>query len=112
MPDQVRERFEPGTDHGGSDAPDGRGVRYLEWSWDPDPADDSYVTEYAFVLREPDGSVWSRHETHRHGLYPEAEWLRLLTAAGFEARAVEEETTEDRTPRLVFVARRPGNETR
>ncbi|HYF39883.1 MAG TPA: class I SAM-dependent methyltransferase, partial [Gemmatimonadales bacterium] len=30
LPDYVRENFTPGTDHGGHDAPDGRGLRYLE----------------------------------------------------------------------------------
>ena len=39
VPDEVAETFEPHTDHGGTDADDGRAVRFLEWSWDPDPAD-------------------------------------------------------------------------
>ena len=43
LPDYVREAFLPGTDQGGHDAGDGRGFRYLEWRWDPDPADDTYV---------------------------------------------------------------------
>ena len=29
VPDNIAENFEPGTDHGGHDAPDGRGARYL-----------------------------------------------------------------------------------
>ena len=32
----LRETFQPSTDHGGHDR-DGRGLRYLEWTWDPDP---------------------------------------------------------------------------
>src|SRR5262245_42632219 len=39
-PDHVRENFGPSTDHGGHDGPD-RSMRYLEWTWDPDPADHS-----------------------------------------------------------------------
>ena len=39
VPDDIAENFEPDTDHGGHDAPDGRGARYLEWSTDPDPDD-------------------------------------------------------------------------
>ena len=39
FPDCTAETFDPGSDHGGTDAPDGRGVRYLEWVWDPDPGD-------------------------------------------------------------------------
>jgi SAM-dependent methyltransferase len=37
VPDRIAGTFEPATDHGGSDAADGRGARYLQWEWDPDP---------------------------------------------------------------------------
>jgi SAM-dependent methyltransferase len=108
LPDSTRETFEAGADHGGSDAADGRGVRYLEWSWDPDPADTTTRTEYAFVLREADGSTRVVHETHHHGLFGRDEWLEVLGQAGFTARPVLEETTEDRPPRQLFVGHRPG----
>ncbi|WP_027481205.1 class I SAM-dependent methyltransferase [Deinococcus pimensis] len=106
VPDQTRETFEPGCGCGGNDGPDGRGVRFMDWSWDPDPSDGTFRTEYAFLLREADGSVRSVHETHELGLFGRAEWLRWLAEAGFEAERVTEVTTEDRTPRDVFVARR------
>ena len=32
VPDDTRETFAPGTDHGGDDGPDGRAARYLEWT--------------------------------------------------------------------------------
>jgi hypothetical protein len=82
-------------------------VRYLEWTWDPDPADSWALTEYAFLLRDPDGSVEVVHETHRLGLFGRDDWLRLLGDAGFEPEVVVEETSEDRTPRDFFVGRRP-----
>jgi SAM-dependent methyltransferase len=107
VPDNTAEDFEPGTGYGGSDGDGGRGARYLEWSWDPDPADTWTVTEYAFLLREADGTVRSVHETHRTGLFPTATWLRLLAGAGFTAGAVTEETTEDREPRDFFTGLRP-----
>ncbi len=108
IPDNTTETYEAGTDHGGTDGPDGRGVRFLEWSWDPDPGDSWTLTDYAFVLRDADGSVRVVHETHRTGLFSRTHWLRLLADVGFEAEAVVEETTEDRTPRDVFVAHRPA----
>ena len=64
------------------------------------------LTEYAFLLRDPDGSVRVVHETHRTGLFGRETWLRLLAEAGFEPDAVIEETTEDRAPRVMFVGRR------
>ena len=47
VPDDIAENFEPETEHGGHDAADGRGVRYLSWSTDPDPTDTTTLTEYA-----------------------------------------------------------------
>jgi len=107
MPDDIRETFEEGTDHGGDDAADGRGVRYLEWDWDPKPGDTWKLTEYAFLLREIDGSIQMVHETHRTGLFSGDVWVRLLSEVGFEPEIVTEVTTEDRAPRELFIGRRP-----
>jgi SAM-dependent methyltransferase len=107
VPDDTAETYEPGTDHGGIDGPAGRAVRYLEWSWDPDPGDSWTVTEYSFLLRDSDGSVRSVHETHRTGLFSRQLWLQILTDAGFQAQAITEVTTEDRRARELFVGHRP-----
>jgi SAM-dependent methyltransferase len=106
IPDHTAETFEASADHGGTDDADGRGVRYLEWAWDPDPADTWTLTEYAFLLREVDGSVQSVHETHRTGLFSRDVWLRLVADAGFDPEAVPEVTSEDRGPRELFVGQR------
>ena len=90
LPDFVRETFEPGSEHDGLDAPDGRGLRWLEWRWDPDPSDDTYVVEYAFLLRDPDGRVTSEHDRHVEGLFSRDGWLAWLAAAGIPATAVRD----------------------
>lgn len=108
VPDHVAETFEAASECGGSDDADGRGARYLDWSWDPDPTDTWTLTEYALLLRDRDGSVRVVHETHRTGLFGRDTWLRLLAGTGFEPTVVPEETSEDRPPRQFFVARRPG----
>ena len=82
LPDYVRETFVPGTDCDGHDAADGRGLRYLEWRWDPDPADNTYAVEYAFLLRETDGKVVVEHDRHQEGLFPRADWLVWFEEAG------------------------------
>ena len=107
-PDHLAENFSPETDCDGNDGADGRGVRYLNWSHGPYVGDgDSTIhTEYAFVFREPDGRVFSAHETHVTGLFPKATWVALLREAGFAPEAVTEDTTEDREPRVLFVAHR------
>ena len=107
VPDHTTETFEADSEHGGSDDADGRGARYLAWTWDPDPADTSIITEYAFLLREADGSVRAVHETHRTGLFSRDVWLRRLADVGFDPYIVTEQTAEDRAARDLFLARRP-----
>lgn len=106
VPDNIAENFEPSTDYGGQDAPDGRGARYLSWSSDPDPTDTRTHADYAFLLRETDGVVEVVHDTHEFGLFPRALWLRVLSDVGFRARSVAEVTTENRPPREFFVGTR------
>ncbi len=108
MPDDLAETFVETTEHGGSDAPDGRGARFLEWTWDPDPSDSWIRTEYLFVLRDSDGAVRTRHETHRTGLFPREAWMDVLTDAGLSPLIVTETTDDDRPGREIFVAHRPS----
>jgi SAM-dependent methyltransferase len=106
-PDHVRENFRPSTDHGGHDG-EGRGLRYLEWTWDPDPDDSTYVVDYAYLLRERDGSVRVEHDRHVEGLFARADWLRLLAEAGFVPSVVALEHSELESGSYeVFVGKRP-----
>lgn len=107
-PDHVRETFQPGTDCGGHDGPD-RSLRYLEWSWDPDPADTTAVTDYVYALRGVDGAVEVVHDRHVEGLFPRETWLRLLREAGFEPRRVPFDHSElEPGSYEIFVARKPA----
>src|SRR2546427_2935180 len=84
VPDHLRDNLRPSTDHGGEDGEDGRALRYLEWTYDPDPNDTTYTVDYAYLLREPDGSVRVEHDRHIEGLFSRDTWLRLLREAGFQ----------------------------
>jgi SAM-dependent methyltransferase len=83
VPDYVRESFTPGADHGGQDGEE-RSLRYLEWQWDPDPGDDTYVVDFAYLLREGE-EVRAVHDRHVCGLFGREEWLELLREVGFRA---------------------------
>lgn len=83
VPDCVKETFTPETSAGGEDGPDGRGLRYLQWTWDPDPSDDTYEAAFAFLLREADGTVRVEYDRHRFGLFPKDAWLNWLRECGF-----------------------------
>jgi SAM-dependent methyltransferase len=100
LPDFVRETFTPGTDHGGEDANDGRGFRYLEWCWDPNPDDDTYVVDYAFLMREANGETRVVHDRHIEGLFPRGRWLEWFAACGLSVTS-----SIDRWGRDVFIAR-------
>jgi hypothetical protein len=104
-PDFVRETFRLVTDHGGSDG-GGRGLRYLEWMWDPDPSDSTYLVDYAYLLRNSDGAVQVEHDRHVEGLFSRADWLRLLSGTGFQPQAVPFEHPDVAQGVEVFLARR------
>ncbi len=87
QPDFITETFTPGTDTGGSDA-DGRALRYLEWRWDPVPADNTYLTEMVYLLRHDDGGVEVVHDRHVMGLFSRAVWLASIADAGFQPLVV------------------------
>ena len=105
LPDYVRETFTPGTDEGGEDASDGRGLRYLEWRWDPDSNDDTYIVDYAFLLRDAAGEVRVVHDRHVEGLFPRASWLGWFREVGLSTTS-----SLDRWGRDVFLARPRGSE--
>jgi SAM-dependent methyltransferase len=92
-PDHVRENFRSSTDHGGNDGAD-RALRYLSWTWDPDPGDSTYTVDYAYMLRESDGSMRVEQDRHLEGLFARADWLRLLRDAGFRAEVAPFELSE------------------
>ena len=104
-PDHVAETFEPSTDHGGHDG-DGRALRYIEWTWDPDPSDTTYLVDYAYLLRTgTDTRVL--HVRLVEGLFSVSTWLDTFRAAGFEATLKAYRHTEVERPIEVFIARRP-----
>jgi SAM-dependent methyltransferase len=108
VPDSITETFQPGTGYGGSDDADGRGARFLEWAFDPDPEDTWTVAQYAFMLRDARGSVQVVHEAHHLGLFPRETWRRLLAERGFDAQVMTEVIPGEQMPRVLFVGRRPA----
>ena len=89
LPDHVRELFTPPyTEHGGHDGPDGRGMRYLMWSTDPDPTDSTYLADFAYLLRHTDGTVSVEHDRHVLGIFPESVWVSSLHDAGFDVNVM------------------------
>jgi SAM-dependent methyltransferase len=105
VPDYIRETFTPATRHGGHDGK-GRSMRYLEWTWDPDPDDTWYYVDFAYLFREGE-TARSEYERHTFGLFAEKVWHDLLVGAGFtDIKTVPyPKTMKWQTP--VFVGARP-----
>jgi SAM-dependent methyltransferase len=94
VPDCVRETFQPDTEHGGHDGA-GRALRYMEWTWDPDPLDSTFLADFAYLLRQADGSVTAEHDRHVLGVFSRSDWVRWLEAAGFEVSVSRDEYNRD-----------------
>ena len=107
-PDHVRENFVAETQHGGHDG-EGRALRYLQWVWDPDPNDTTYIVDFAYLLREDGRPMRVEHDRHVEGLFARADWLRLLAEVGFRASVRPLEHSEVAPGSVeIFVAVRPG----
>ena len=102
VPDCVRETFVAETKHGGRDCNDGRSLRYLMWTVDPDPTDTTCRTDFAILLRDARGETRVVHDSHVEGIFPRAEWMRLLREVGFEPSIVNDEWGRE-----IFIAKRP-----
>ncbi|MBX7183651.1 MAG: class I SAM-dependent methyltransferase [Vicinamibacteria bacterium] len=102
-PDCTRETYAPLTHHGGNDGLD-RGLRYLEWNFDPDPGDSRYEVHFVYLLRDSAGRVKAHQDVHEFGLFSKAEWLRAFRAAGFKPRCIDDPVLR----RDVFAGLRPA----
>ena len=108
VPDDVRERFGPRTGHGGHDGAT-RSLRYLEWAWDPDPADTMYIVDFAYLLRDETGAVRAEHDRHVCGVFPRNAWRRLLEEAGFRPDVRTTEYDEEGGGELFVARKRPSS---
>lgn len=108
-PDDTKETFKPDTEHGGHDQAS-RSLRYLSWEWDPDPTDTTTNFLMVYVLRSGDDQVQVVEDMHICGLFPQADWLRIMAEVGFQPRSLpfEHSEVEPGTMR-VFLGVKPGS---
>ena len=92
-PDHVQETFQPSTDHGGHDD-QRRGLRYLDWTWDPDPDDTTYISDMVYLIKEESGQVNVEYDRHVLGIFPRQRWLTLLRDSGFQPEMLPFEHSE------------------
>lgn len=100
-PDLTRDTFQASTGHGGHDG-QSRSLRYLEWTFDPDPDDTRYISYMVYLLREGYKEVRCVVDEHECGLFANDQWLGWIADEGFEPRMVPFEHHEIE-PGSVFV---------
>jgi trans-aconitate methyltransferase len=107
-PDWFRETFRSRVGTGGNDE-GSRSLRYLEWTYDPDPADTTIETDFAFLLRSGPDPVRVVHDHHTMGLFERELWLDLCRSAGFQPEIHPVRTTQPEVFETeVVLCRRPG----
>jgi hypothetical protein len=78
LPDFVRETFTPVQITAARTPMTAVDSAYLEWRWDPDPNDDTYIVDYAFLMRDATGDVRVVHDRHIEGLFLPRPLARLV----------------------------------
>lgn len=87
VPDVFKENFSPKTEHGGHDR-EKRSMRYLEWIYDPDPSDSTFVTDFAYLLREENSEVRIEYDRHINGLFSKDKCLDIMYELGFKSKII------------------------
>lgn len=105
-PDCVRELFQERVAlHEGDEG--ARALRCLEWTWDPDPSDDTYTVEYSFLLRDG-AEMKAVHDRHIEGLFTKATWVAALEGVGYRVETFDRDVgTEEGYFDEVFLCVRP-----
>lgn len=108
VPDWTAERFRPSSSHGGQDSGN-KGLRYLEWTVDPDPRDNRYTFYMSYLVR--DGKRVRQMELDEHvcGLFSERDWLRVMRRVGFKPKKLPyEHSSWERHAHVMFLGIRPA----
>jgi SAM-dependent methyltransferase len=103
-PDGVRDDFCEATELLEYERGD-RAMRGVQWSWDPDPSDDTVQTDYAFVLRQGSATTVV-HDPHTSGMFYRATWLELLAEVGFTTELIERPLDDEGHTDLIFLVKK------
>jgi trans-aconitate methyltransferase len=104
-PDAYRETFRDCAELLSEDDGD-RSLRGTMWSWDPDPGDETYNVDFAFLLR--DGrELRAIHDRHTEGLFSRATWIDLLREVGFRVETMSRPIGEGEQDEI-FLCLRPS----
>ncbi|MGH8015194.1 MAG: class I SAM-dependent DNA methyltransferase [Candidatus Zixiibacteriota bacterium] len=108
IPDFTRENFKGTIVTGGHDR-DKRGLRYMEWIWDPEPSDTSYLSDMVYMVKDDSGQMSCVYDRHILGLFGQSKWLELIKEVGFEPKLVPFDSKQDSSgATYIFACRKPN----
>lgn len=108
-PDDLAEHWAEAEDCGGHSDTSGKGMRYLEWAHRRGIESPRYYTDYAYLLREADGTVRVAKDRHTCAAHPRATWVAAFEDQGFTVEVKELVHSEvDAGSTFHFVARKPS----
>lgn len=102
QPDSITETHAAGTSWGGDDAPDGSGVRFLEWTHAAEPGATVYAVDFVYAVRDGAGRTTYHGEQHLCGVFSRDAWFNMLRQAGFKPDAVSDPPEVD-SGRVTFI---------
>lgn len=108
IPDFTRDNFKSTIVTGGHDR-DKRGLRYMEWIWDPEPSDTSYLSDMVYMVKDDSGQMSCVYDRHILGLFSQGKWLELIKEVGFEPKVIPfDSKQESYGVTYIFVCKKPA----
>ena len=104
-PDYVKETFSGGSVRCKTRTGENFTLTRLEYEYDPDPNDSTYVTLFTHIIRRG-GAVEIEHDRHVLGLFGMTTWLTLMDRAGFDAERRDYPVHEDARQGWLLVGRK------
>lgn len=104
-PDFTRENFVPSVELIEGRAGD-RALVGTEWCSDPNPHDSLITVDYTFTVHDG-AEVFSFHDRFSEGLFPQATWLRLFDAAGFDVSLIDRPIGDGAFDKVYLCVKRP-----
>jgi trans-aconitate methyltransferase len=107
IPDFTKDNFKSVIVTGGHDR-DKKGLRYMEWIWDPEPSDSQYLSDMVYMVKDESGQMSCVYDRHILGLFSQNKWLELIKEAGFEPKLIPfDSKQESYGTTYIFLCRKP-----
>jgi len=103
-PDCTRDSFVEYVEHQ-HESEGARTLHLTMWQWDPDPSDDTFVTEFALLMRDA-SELKAVHDRHVTGLFSLATWRKVFESNGLGVEMIARPIGDEKYDE-VFLCKKP-----